>query len=219
MFLGHYGIGLAATRVSPRTGLGTLLAASVLPDLLWPVFLLTGLEKVVITTSSPIFVPLEFTSYPYSHSLVMTAVWGALLASGVYAYKRDTRGAVVCFLLTLSHWLCDLAVHLPDLQIAPGIEARFGFGLWRSLPLSIALEGGILIIGTVIYAGSTVGLDRRGSFGFAFLVLSFCVVGAMAFTGTPPPGIPALAFTSELQWLFILLGAWTDRHRRLRMGV
>ena len=39
MFLGHFGVALAAKKVAPRTSLGVLVLAAQLADLLWPIFL------------------------------------------------------------------------------------------------------------------------------------------------------------------------------------
>jgi hypothetical protein len=38
MFLGHFGVALAAKKVAPRTSLGVLLLAAQFADLLWPIF-------------------------------------------------------------------------------------------------------------------------------------------------------------------------------------
>ena len=48
MFLGHYGLALAAKRAAPRTSLGTLTFAAQFADELWPILLLMGLEHVRI---------------------------------------------------------------------------------------------------------------------------------------------------------------------------
>lgn len=44
MFIGHFAVGFAAKKVAPRASLGPLMAPLFL-DLLWPIFLLTGLEE------------------------------------------------------------------------------------------------------------------------------------------------------------------------------
>ncbi len=46
MFIGHFAVALAAKRAAPRASLGTLTLAAQLLDLLWPVFLLAGFERV-----------------------------------------------------------------------------------------------------------------------------------------------------------------------------
>lgn len=42
MFPGHFAVGFAAKRFAPRASLGALIAAPLLLDLLWPLFLLAG---------------------------------------------------------------------------------------------------------------------------------------------------------------------------------
>jgi hypothetical protein len=50
MLVGHIAVGLAAKRLEPRLSLGTLVLAALLADVLWGVFLLTGLEQVAFTS-------------------------------------------------------------------------------------------------------------------------------------------------------------------------
>jgi len=78
MFIGHMAVGFASKRVAPRTSLGLLMAAPMALDLLWPLFLLAGWEQVSIDPGNTAFTPLDFVSYPYSHSLAMSALLGAL---------------------------------------------------------------------------------------------------------------------------------------------
>ena len=54
MFIGHFAVGLASKRVAPRTSLLWLLAAPLLADILWPVFLLFGWEHVRIDPASAV---------------------------------------------------------------------------------------------------------------------------------------------------------------------
>ena len=48
MFISHFGLGFAAKRVAPRVSLGTAFLAAQFLDLLWPTFLLLGIESVRI---------------------------------------------------------------------------------------------------------------------------------------------------------------------------
>jgi hypothetical protein len=45
MFIGHFAVGFGSKRWAPETSLGPLLLAPVLPDVLWPVFCLLGIER------------------------------------------------------------------------------------------------------------------------------------------------------------------------------
>ncbi len=70
MFVGHTALALAAKARAPRTSLGLLFVATVGLDLLWPPFLLLGIERVRIQPGNTAFTPFAFDSYPWSHSLV-----------------------------------------------------------------------------------------------------------------------------------------------------
>lgn len=48
MFIGHFGVGFASKRLAPRLNLGVLLVAPLLLDMLWPIFLVVGVESVKI---------------------------------------------------------------------------------------------------------------------------------------------------------------------------
>jgi membrane-bound metal-dependent hydrolase YbcI (DUF457 family) len=80
MFPGHFAVGLLASHAEPRLPLGTAFVAAQLPDALWPVFLLAGLESIEIVPGDTAVTPLRFVHYPWSHSLVMVLLWGAAAA-------------------------------------------------------------------------------------------------------------------------------------------
>src|SRR5216684_4024972 len=83
MFLGHFGLGLAAKKAAPTVSLGALFAASQFADLLWPTLVLVGVEQVRVQPGITAVTPLDFVSYPYSHSLLMLCVWGGAFG-GIY---------------------------------------------------------------------------------------------------------------------------------------
>src|SRR4051812_46064322 len=139
MFLGHFGIALAAKKVAPRPSLGALLTAALLVDGIWPLFLLLGWEKVEIVPGITAVTPLDFVSYPYTHSLVAGLLWGALLGGAYFLRARDRTGALWIGLLVVSHWVLDFVAHRADLPLWPG-SPRFGLGLWYSLPATLVVE-------------------------------------------------------------------------------
>ena len=53
MFLGHFGLALAAKRVIPGASLGTTVMAAQWADGVWPVFVLLGLEHAKFGPASP----------------------------------------------------------------------------------------------------------------------------------------------------------------------
>ncbi len=113
MFIGHFALGFAAKQWVPRVSLAALFAAATFADLLWPVFLAAGVEVVRITPGITVMTPLDFVSYPYSHSLVMLVIWG-LLFGWIGSRAVHDRGVfIVLFALVVSHWVLDYVTHRP----------------------------------------------------------------------------------------------------------
>lgn len=213
MFIGHFGLGLGLKRAAPMVSLGTLFLAVQFVDLLWPTLLLLGLEHVEIAPGITSVVPLNFTDYPISHSLLAMVGWGGLF-SGIYWLVSKSRiGAIVCGLAVISHWFLDLLMHRPDLPLYPGDSPLFGLGLWNSLPVALVLEAVIFAVGVGLYARTTRALDRTGSIGFWSLMVFLVVVHVGNIFGPPPPSAEAIAWTGQAQWLLIAWAYWVDRHR------
>ncbi len=213
MFIGHYALGLAAKRAAPRTSLGNLFIAPTLADLLWPIFLLLGLEQVHAVPNSNPFLVGWFDDYPYSHSLFMLLVWGALYGYLYRARSGNKRGALVIGLLVVSHWVLDFITHRPDMPFYPG-GPKVGLGLWNSVTATIVVEALMLVVGVVIYARTTRARDGIGRWGFWSLV-GLLVIAYVGSIKTPPPSsITALAVGAIIfGWVFLLLAWWVDRHR------
>ena len=62
MFAGHLAVALGAKTAQPRAPLAAYVAAAYGLDLLWPVFLLMGMERVRIQPGATAFTPLDFVS-------------------------------------------------------------------------------------------------------------------------------------------------------------
>jgi membrane-bound metal-dependent hydrolase YbcI (DUF457 family) len=215
MFIGHFAVGLASKPVAPRASLGVLMAAPNLLDLLWPIFLLLGWEQVRIEPGNTAFTPLDFVSYPISHSLLTACGWGALFALLYWARTRYTRGAVVIGLSVVSHWVLDFVTHRPDMPLYPG-GPKFGLGLWNSVPATVCIEVGMYVVGAWLYLSSTRARDRTGSYAL-WVFLAF---GLLAYIGNilgpPPPNTRAIAFVTLTLWLVPVWAWWIDRHREVK---
>lgn len=214
MFIGHFGIAFAAKRIAPRLSLGTAFLAAQFIDLLWPTLLLLGLETVRIAPGATVVTPFVFEHYPFSHSLVAVLGWAALLGVGVGAARRSARIGGVVAALVLSHWFLDAIVHAPDLPLAPGVETLVGFGLWNSLPATLAVEIPLFAIGVWLYASSTRALDRTGRFALIGLVAFLGLIYVGNLFGPPPSAVRDIAVLGHAQWLLVLWGYWVDAHRR-----
>jgi hypothetical protein len=214
MFIGHFGIAFAAKRVAPAVSLGALFAAAQLADLIWPVLVLQGIETVAVDEQATVVTPLDFVSYPYSHSLLALAVWGALFG-GLYALVRRARlpAAATLALLVASHWILDFMTHRPDMPVTLAGTPRFGLGLWNSLPATLVVEFALLGVGVALYARTTRATDRVGSAGLWALVAFLSIVQIANAFGPPPPSPEAVAWTALSMWLLVASGYWIDRHR------
>jgi hypothetical protein len=215
MFIGHFGVGFGAKKAAPQVSLGTLLLAAQLVDLLWPVFLLLGLESVRIDPGNTAVTPLDFVSYPFTHSLLTGVGWGLVFALAYFALRHNGRGALVVGLAVVSHWVLDWISHRPDMPLYPG-GAKVGLGLWNSVAGTVAVEGAIFIAGVALYLRTTRAKDRIGHWALWSLVLLLVLAYVGNLAGPPPPDVRSLAWVGVLMWVLVPWGYWIDRHRELR---
>jgi len=212
MFVGHFGLGLAAKKVAPRISLGTLFLSVQLADGLWPIFLLVGREHVHIVPHLMKTSHLNFWDYPWSHSLLALAVWGALFGAVSYVARRLLFGAILLAAGVVSHWFLDALMHRPDMPLKPG-GPYVGLGLWNSLPATLAIEGGLYAAGILLYLRATRPRDAAGDWSLAVLLVFLASIWIWALVGPPPPSEKALAWSALSMWLVVPWGYWIDRHR------
>jgi membrane-bound metal-dependent hydrolase YbcI (DUF457 family) len=214
MFIGHFAVAFAAKPAAPQASLGTLFLACEWVDLVWPVFLLAGLEHVEIRPGVTAFTPLDFVHYPWTHSLLMTAAWAAVFGLVNFSVTRDRKAALVLGAVVLSHWFLDFLVHRPDLPLAPGSETRWGLGLWNSIAATLLLEGVLFGAALAYYVRRTRALDRIGRWGLGGLIAFLGAAYLGAAFGPRPPSFEAIAWAGLVGGaLTAFLGYWVDRHR------
>lgn len=217
MFIGHFAVGFAAKKAVPAVSLGTLFLACQLADLVWPVLVLAGVERVEIRPGITVVTPLDFVHYPWSHSLVMLLVWGAALGLGYKLLRRSAWTApLVLAALVLSHWVLDVLTHRPDMPLTPAGPQRLGLGLWNSLTATIAVELLLFGVGVALYRRATAPKDKTGTRAFAGLIAFLLIVYVANLFGPPPPAVPAVAWSALAMWLLVAWGYWIDRHRAPR---
>jgi hypothetical protein len=213
MFIGHLALGLAAKRATPNVSLAVLLTAAQLADTLWPVFLAAGLEQVRIDPGNTAFTPLDFVSYPYSHSMILLLAWGVAMALACRALVRDRWVVPVIAGLVVSHWFLDFVTHRPDMPIYPG-GPKLGLGLWNSIPATAAVEVPMFVAGVWIYARCTRARDGVGRWAFMTLMATVLLIYVANIFSPPPPSVRALIITMAAAIpLFTGWSWWADRHR------
>lgn len=213
MFLGHFGIGFGLKRAAPAVSLGTLFLAAQFVDLLWPSLMLVGWESVRIEPGNTVVTPLNFVSYPISHSLLMAVVWGVAVGGLYWLVKKKQRPAVIIAVAVVSHWVLDLIVHRPDLPLLPASEIMAGFGLWDTPVVTYLLEFLFLTAGLWFYLRLTVAKNRTGSIALWALVAFLVVIYLTNILGPPPPSVEMIAVAGHAQWLIVAWGYWLDRNR------
>lgn len=220
MFIGHYALALGAKKVAPSVSLGTTFIACQFADMLWPVFLGLGLEQVAIEPGNTLVTPLNFISYPYSHSLVMLLMWAALFALtyllGSKASVNRRTAAITLGVLVFSHFILDVITHRPDMPITISGATRIGLGLWNHPGATLAVESLLFIAGATIYNSATRATDRVGTYGLWALIALLVAIYFAALYGPPPPSVSAIATAGHMSWLFVIWAYWVDRHRITR---
>lgn len=213
MFVGHLALGLAAKRAEPRLSLGWLMAAATMLDLVWPILVLAGIETVRIVPGATAFNPLVFDSYPWSHSLLMAIGWGILLAA-VIRVVSGSSPMLLLIALVVSHWVLDVITHAPDMPLWPGKSSLLGLGLWRSIPATYIVEGGLWIAGITVYLTGMQPTRRAGPIALWSLILLCTVMWASSPWGPPPPSPRALGWAALSGWLIPFWAAAADRYYR-----
>lgn len=214
MFIGHFGTAFAAKKVAPRPSLGTLIFAGQFIDLLWPILLLLGIERVILEPGNTVVTPLDYIYYPFSHSLAGVMIWGILFGVIYYLLKKNMRSSVVLGLLVLSHWVLDLFTHRPDLPLLPRVDLKVGLGLWNSLPATLVVESLIFFGGAYLFTSATRAVNKKGSYGWWGLVGLLFLIYLMNIFGPPPPSVEPIPVIGLLQWIFVAWGYWIDRNRQ-----
>jgi membrane-bound metal-dependent hydrolase YbcI (DUF457 family) len=212
MFVGHYAAALAAKAAEPRAPLWAYVIGCQLMDVGWAGLVAAGVERAHTDPSLP-GSGLVLDYMPFTHSLPGALLWsigGALVAR--IALRLPWRAAVFVGLTVFSHWLADLLVHRPDLELWFGGQ-KVGLGLWNYPVPEQAVEMGLLAAGAVAW-GWRRGVEGQGPWpgvGFLLFLLALQIVAMM----TPPGGGPVQmgAMTLAVYLLAAVIAWLADRGR------
>jgi hypothetical protein len=205
MFIGHYALGLGAKKINKLPSLAIMFIAVQLLDLLWPIFVLAGIETFEIQPGNT---ALNFTFYPYSHSLLMAIVWGILFAIIYYGFTKNKQASFLICMLVISHWVLDLITHRADMPLSPFGDTKIGLGLWDHPAIEIILEVGLFLSGIYFYYTTT---KPKRRIAFWLLIIFLLAIYFINIFGPPPQSINAVAWSANLMWIFVVWAWWIEK--------
>jgi len=170
MFVGHYSAALAAKAAQPKAPMWALVAGAQLIDIGWSVLVVTGAERGRIDPALP-GSPLVLDYMPFTHSLPGALAWAfaaAVLAK--YLLRLTWTPAIMIGAVVFSHWLLDLLVHRPDLELFPG-GPKAGFALWDYPVAEQAIEIGLIAIAGACWTAQRVRAGQAAWPAAAFIGL------------------------------------------------
>ncbi len=218
MFIGHFGVALAAGSSRKSPSLGTLFAASQLIDLGFFSLMLAGVEKMRFVSGATVMNPMDLYFMPYTHGLVGSMIWAVAFGALVWIGSRRIAAAAIAAGVVFSHWLLDLLTHKPDLLLPDGSFA--GLGLWNHPAIEMPLEIGATLVGLLLYARATAAAKPSGRWSlWALLVLLLAMQAINWFAPTPEVVGPGVAIQALAAYVVaIAVAAWAASTRRFRAG-
>lgn len=208
MFIGHFALGLITKKNQQLPSLAIMFIAVQLLDLIWPIFVLLGIESLTIDPGNTKLTHLDFEFYPYSHSLFMAIFWSLVLGIGYYFFTKKRNGSILLGGLVLSHWILDFISHRPDLPLSPFSDLKVGLGLWNAPIVETVFEILLFGIGAYLYFRSS---TPKRKISFWILIGFLFIVYLMNIFGPPPPNAMSVAWSANLMWLIVVWAWWIER--------
>ncbi len=207
MFAGHYAAALAAKAIEPRAPLWTLIAGAQLVDIGWAVLITAGVEYGSVDPGLP-GSHLVLEHMPWTHSLPAALAWSALaLIAARFLLRLPLRAAIIIAAVVFSHWLTDLLVHRPDLELYPS-GPKLGFALWNYPVIEQAVEIGLIAIAGVFWSAQRTRAGQHAWPAAAFITLLVAVqIIAMLMPATPADSIAATGPTALAVFLLLAVVA------------
>jgi membrane-bound metal-dependent hydrolase YbcI (DUF457 family) len=211
MFVGHYAATIAAKAIEPKAPLWALAGAAQLVDIGWSVLIAAGIERAGVDPALPgsAFV---LEHMPWTHSLPAALLWSLGATLLARAFRLSWRASVIIGAVVFSHWMLDLLVHRPDLELWPG-GAKVGLALWNYPVPEQAVEIGLVAIAGVFWGAARRDAGQRAwpaALFIGFLIALQLV--AMLMPAESGPVMPDNAALVLGVYLLVVAAAWlTDR--------
>jgi hypothetical protein len=116
MFVGHLAAGFVLKSRVRAAPLGPLLAGTALCDVVFSVLGVLGIERVTVG-DPPVFANWDLAEIGYSHSLVMSLLYGVVLGVLGARWSRSRAVGIALGLAVFSHFVLDVLSHRPDMPL------------------------------------------------------------------------------------------------------
>lgn len=207
----HAATALILKRKFPSAPLFGLIAATEAVEYLWVGLNVIGIEHTVIDEGMRSVADVHLVHMPFSHSIITSALIAALVGL-IVLWRGGKAMAAVALAISLgvfSHVVLDLAVHAPDIAVAPFVDGKYGTGLYSNVPLpALALETLWGILCWWMYRGSWKLLGLIVGLGVASIPLYSAAINVGESILGGQSTVFALVIlvqmiaTSALVWLF-----------------
>jgi hypothetical protein len=131
MYVGHFAIAVALKARKPQVAAAPIFVGVVLLDLLYGLFVMTGLDRVTADLTAGPYLYFKLNFMDWDHSLLAAVVWS--LVWGALFLKKGRDVATVAALAVFSHFVADWPMHNRDLALYPYSVQHLGLGLWGQL--------------------------------------------------------------------------------------
>lgn len=213
MLAGHYAPALLLKAANPRVPLWALFVGVQFVDILWAVFVTTGIERSQIEPGFTASNGLVLESVVLSHSLVAAGLWAGLVGLVGSALLPGRFAGPFLAAAVASHWLLDLPMHTPDLPLAGSHSLKLGLGLWNYRFASCALEVALLTIGFAAFLKRSRPLSGP-KWAPATLGASLFVLAVAGYYGPQPPSIVPTALSGLFLYFTVpILARFADSQR------
>ena len=214
MFIGHLGVGLAMRKFDKKTNLVWFFVSVLFLDLLLYMFILLGIEKVIVPVDFENLHYLRFI-FPFSHSLIATVAWSILFYVAAEIISKSRKTALILGIGVFSHYIFDVIVHMPELTILGDASAVLGLGLWNHIYIALLLELTVYFAGLFIYLKETHGTGFSGKYGMYIfsVILAAAAVITQVLSPKPLNGYEVAGSALLSIVLVILISYWLDRKR------
>jgi len=139
--INHAATALLVNRKWPGVPMLPVLLSVQLIEMLWVAFNLLGIE---VTTTEPevrALNDIHLAYMPYSHSIATSVVLACVVWLVVAKWMRQPAWGIALAIAVASHIVLDLATHVHDIALVPGLDSpKFGSNLYGMPLLALAVE-------------------------------------------------------------------------------